>query len=230
MENRYTIMFEGEILSGADRDTVKRNLSQLLKADSEQMEKMFSGNPVVIKRNVDAVTTEKYRAAFEKAGALCVFKPDGESEENSSGNLMIEEDAAATEDSPSEPPTSAVRPVMEVKTHFTHTAYGGDMIVTNIETVPGKAIVEHFGLVSGSTIRAKHIGRDFMAGLKNLVGGELKGYTELLQESRREAMERMVGQADQLGANAIVNVRFSTSSVAQGAAELYAYGTAVRVD
>jgi len=104
------------------------------------------------------------------------------------------------------------------------------MIITNIETVPGKTIVEHFGLVSGSTIRAKHVGRDLMAGLKNLVGGELKGYTQLLHESRQQALDRMIEQARQLGANAIVNVRFSTSSVAQGAAELYAYGTAVRVE
>ena len=104
------------------------------------------------------------------------------------------------------------------------------MIITNIETVPGKSIREHFGLVSGSTIRAKHIGRDFMAGLKNIVGGELKGYTQLLQESRQQAVERMVEEARLMGANAIVNVRFSTSSVAQGAAELYAYGTAVRVE
>ncbi len=106
----------------------------------------------------------------------------------------------------------------------------GQILLTNIETVPGAAIVEHFGLVSGSTIRAKHIGRDFMAGLKNIVGGELKGYTELLQESRNQAIERMMEQARRLGANAIVNVRFSTSSVAQGAAELYAYGTAVRIE
>ena len=104
------------------------------------------------------------------------------------------------------------------------------MIITNIETIPGKTVQEHFGLVSGSTIRAKHIGRDFMAGLKNLVGGELKGYTQLLQESRQQAMDRMVEEARQIGANAIVNVRFSTSSVAQGAAELYAYGTAVRAE
>lgn len=104
------------------------------------------------------------------------------------------------------------------------------MIITNIETVPGKNIVEHFGLVSGSTIRAKHVGRDIMASLKNLVGGELKGYTQLLQESRQQALDRMVDQARQLGANAIINVRFSTSSVAQGAAELYAYGTAVHVE
>ena len=104
------------------------------------------------------------------------------------------------------------------------------MIITNIETVPGKNIVEHFGLVSGSTIRAKHLGRDIMASLKNLVGGELKGYTQLLQESRQQALDRMVDQARQLGANAVINVRFSTSSVAQGAAELYAYGTAVRIE
>ena len=104
------------------------------------------------------------------------------------------------------------------------------MIITNIETVPGKTIVEHFGLVSGSTIRAKHVGRDIMASLKNLVGGELKAYTQLLNESRQHAVDRMIEQSRQLGANAIINVRFSTSSVAQGAAELYAYGTAVRIE
>ena len=104
------------------------------------------------------------------------------------------------------------------------------MILTNVETVPGKEIVEHYGLVAGSTIRAKHVGRDFMASLKNIVGGELKGYTQLMQESRQQAVDRMIEQAQQLGANAIVNIRFSTSSVAQGAAELYAYGTAVKVE
>ena len=103
------------------------------------------------------------------------------------------------------------------------------MILTNIETVPGRQIMEQFGLVQGSTIRAKHFGRDFAAGLKNIVGGELKGYTELLQESRAEATSRMVEQARALGANAVVNVRFTTSSVAQGASEILAYGTAVRV-
>lgn len=99
-----------------------------------------------------------------------------------------------------------------------------------MESVPGKKIVGHFGLVTGSTIRAKHIGRDIMAGFKNIFGGELKGYTELLHESRQEAIERMTQQAQSLGANAIINIRFATSSVAQGAAELFAYGTAVRVD
>lgn len=104
------------------------------------------------------------------------------------------------------------------------------MILTNVETVPGKQIVEHMGIVQGSTVRAKHVGRDFMASLKNLVGGELKGYTELLQDSREEAMQRMSEQASQMGANAVVNIRFATSSVAQGAAELFVYGTAVRVE
>lgn len=104
------------------------------------------------------------------------------------------------------------------------------MILTNVENVPGRKIVEHYGLVSGSTVRSKHFGRDLMAGLKNIVGGELKGYTELLEESRKEAVDRMVKVAKAMGANAIVNVRFSTSSVAAGAAELYAYGTAVRLE
>ena len=104
------------------------------------------------------------------------------------------------------------------------------MIITNIEAIPGKNIVEHYGLVQGSTIRAKHIGRDMMAGLKNVFGGELRGYTELLMESRKESVDRMIEQAQVLGANAIINVRFSTSSVAQGAAEILAYGTAVKVD
>ena len=103
------------------------------------------------------------------------------------------------------------------------------MLITNIEYIPNREITEHFGVVSGSTVRAKHMGRDMMAGLKNIFGGELKGYTELLTESREEAIERMIAQAESLGANAIINVRFSTSSVAAGAAELYVYGTAVRI-
>lgn len=104
------------------------------------------------------------------------------------------------------------------------------MIVTNIETVPGKTIQKHLGIVNGNTVRAKHAGRDIMAGFKNLFGGELKGYTELLQESREEALQRMIEQAESIGANAVVNVRFSTSSIAAGAAELFAYGTAVVVE
>ncbi|MEL6200382.1 MAG: YbjQ family protein [Pseudomonadota bacterium] len=103
------------------------------------------------------------------------------------------------------------------------------MILSNTETVPGKKITEFYGVVTGNTVRAKHVGRDIMAGLKNIVGGELKGYTELLQDSRREATERMIEQATAMGANAVVNVRFATSSITQGASELFAYGTAVRV-
>jgi len=104
------------------------------------------------------------------------------------------------------------------------------MLVTNIEYLPNKQIVEHFGVVSGSSVRAKHVGRDIAASFKNIFGGELKGYTELLSESRDEAMERMIAQAKSMGANAILNIRFSTSSVAAGAAELYVYGTAVRAE
>lgn len=103
------------------------------------------------------------------------------------------------------------------------------MIITTLESVPGKKIEEHYGVVTGSTVRAKHAGRDIMAGFKNVFGGELKGYTELLEESRQEAINRMVEQAKQSGANAIVNVRLATSSVAVGAAEVFAYGTAVKV-
>lgn len=105
-----------------------------------------------------------------------------------------------------------------------------ETIVTNVETVPGKKIVKHLGMVSGNTVRSKHAGRDIMAGFKNIFGGELKGYTELLSESREEATSRMLEQATAIGANAVVNVRFSTSSVAAGASELFVYGTAVVVE
>jgi uncharacterized protein YbjQ (UPF0145 family) len=101
------------------------------------------------------------------------------------------------------------------------------MIVVNTESVAGFQIREVKGIVQGNTVRAKHAGRDIAAGFKNLVGGELRGYTELLTESRRQALERMLAQANQLGANAVVNVRFTTSAVTAGAAEMYAYGTAV---
>ena len=106
---------------------------------------------------------------------------------------------------------------------------GTSITISNTETIPGKQIVEFYGVVTGNTVRAKHIGRDIMAGLKNIVGGELVGYTELLQDSRKEATERMIEQARSMGANAVVNVRFATSSISQGATELFAYGTAVRV-
>lgn len=101
------------------------------------------------------------------------------------------------------------------------------MLLSNLELVPGRRVLKHFGLVQGSTVRAKHVGKDLFAGLKNIVGGELKAYTELLQESREEATQRMVQQAEAAGANAILNVRYATSSITAGAAEIFAYGTAV---
>ena len=101
--------------------------------------------------------------------------------------------------------------------------------MSNTETIPGMSITQSFGVVTGSTVRAKHIGKDILAGFKNIVGGELKSYTELLMEARNEALGRMMGDAMARGANAVVNVRFATSSVAGGAAELFAYGTVVTV-
>ena len=104
------------------------------------------------------------------------------------------------------------------------------MQLSNLESIPGKRVVKHYGLVQGSSVRAKHVGKDIVAALKNLFGGELDSYTELLHEAREEALERMQDAARDLGANAVLNVRFSTSSVMQGAAEIYVYGTAVFVE
>ena len=103
------------------------------------------------------------------------------------------------------------------------------ILLTTIDYIPGREIIEHYGLVAGNTIRAKHVGTDILAGIKNIFDGELAGYTELMQESREEATERMIQEARRKGANAIINIRFSTSSIAQGAAEIYVYGTAVRI-
>ena len=102
-------------------------------------------------------------------------------------------------------------------------------MISNIEIIPNKRVVRHLGLVQGSTVRAKHAGRDIMASFKNIFGGELAGYTELLQESREEAVARMSEQAKAIGANAVINVRFSTSAITAGASEILAYGTAVEV-
>ena len=104
------------------------------------------------------------------------------------------------------------------------------MLVSNLELVPGRRIVAHYGIVQGSTVRAKHVGKDIFAGLKNIVGGELKGYTELMQEAREEAVERMTREAKSVGANAVLNVRFATTSITMGAAEILAYGSAVRLE
>lgn len=103
------------------------------------------------------------------------------------------------------------------------------MLLSNIEIIPDREVTQHLGIVQGSTVRAKHAGRDIMASVKNVFGGELKGYTELLEDSRKEALDRMTEQARQLGANAVINIRFSTSTIAAGASEILAYGTAVVV-
>jgi uncharacterized protein YbjQ (UPF0145 family) len=104
------------------------------------------------------------------------------------------------------------------------------MIMSTTETIEGKKIVKHLGLVKGNTIRARHIGRDIMAGLRNVVGGEITDYTKMMAESREQALDRMIEDAQNLGANAIVSVKFATSMVMQSASEILAYGTAVVVE
>ncbi len=104
------------------------------------------------------------------------------------------------------------------------------MIVVNTESIDGKRVVRTLGLVRGNTIRARHLGRDITALLRNIVGGEISEYTKLFAESREQAIDRMVEEAESLGANAVVNVRFTTSMVMTAAAELMAYGTAVVVE
>ena len=104
------------------------------------------------------------------------------------------------------------------------------MILATTETITGTRIVKSFGLVRGNTIRARHVGRDIVALLKNLVGGEIHEYTKLMAESREQALDRMQAEAEKLGANAVVGVRLTTSMLMGGAAELLAYGTAVQVE
>ena len=104
------------------------------------------------------------------------------------------------------------------------------MIVITASQIAGREIVDTLGMVKGNTIRAKHIGKDIVAGLRSIVGGEIKEYTEALNEAREEAIKRMVGEAEELNADAIVDVRFTTSQVMAGAAELLVYGTAVKLD
>lgn len=103
------------------------------------------------------------------------------------------------------------------------------MLLSTTDTIEGKTITKHLGLVRGNTIRARHLGTDILAGLRNLVGGEIAEYTKLLGESREQAIDRMIEEAQKLGANAIVGIRFSTSEVMTHAAEILAYGTAVVV-
>lgn len=104
------------------------------------------------------------------------------------------------------------------------------MITSNLELIPGKRVIAHLGIVQGSTVRAKHVGKDIFASLKNIVGGELRSYTELMQEARTEATDRMIREAESVGANAVLNVRFATTSIAVGAAEILAYGSAVKIE
>jgi len=104
------------------------------------------------------------------------------------------------------------------------------MILVNTDEVPGKKITKVYGLVRGNTIRARHIGRDIKAALRNLVGGEITDYTKMMAESREQALDRMIEEAEGLGANAIINVRFTTSMIMQSASEILAYGTAVQIE
>ncbi|MBN1973940.1 MAG: YbjQ family protein [Sedimentisphaerales bacterium] len=104
------------------------------------------------------------------------------------------------------------------------------MLLATTETITGRKIVRQLGLVRGNTIRARHVGRDIMAGLRNFVGGEVKEYTKLMAESREQALDRMAEEAKTLGANAIVGIRFSTSEIMSGAAEILVYGTAVIIE
>ena len=103
------------------------------------------------------------------------------------------------------------------------------MIIVTTDFVPGQEVIEALGVVRGSTIRAKHLGKDILAGLRSIVGGEVKEYTEMLMEARNESMRRLEAQADAVGADAVINLRFVTSQVMTGAAELLAYGTAVKL-
>jgi len=104
-----------------------------------------------------------------------------------------------------------------------------EMIITTTDEIPGKKVVQILGIAKGNTVRARHVGRDVMAGFKNIVGGEIKSYTDMISFSREEAYNRMVNAATELGADAVINVRFMTSMVMQGAAEMLAYGTAVKL-
>ena len=104
-----------------------------------------------------------------------------------------------------------------------------EIITTTTDSVPGKKVIKILGVVKGNTIRARHVGRDVMAGFKNLIGGEIKSYTQMTSQARDEAFNRMVNQAVELKADAIINIRYATSMVMTGAAEMLAYGTAVKL-
>lgn len=105
-----------------------------------------------------------------------------------------------------------------------------DFLITNTDFITGKKIVEVMDVARGSTVRARNIGRDIFAGLKNLVGGEISEYTNLMSDAREQAISRMIADAERMGANAVINVRFTTAMVMQGCSEILAYGTAVKVE
>jgi hypothetical protein len=160
MSDRYHVVFEGEVVSGKHVEAVKKELMRMLKVDEQGVDRLFAGRSVIVRKNVDAGTAEKYQDAFYAAGAICKLQAaDGEGSE-SDGGQQGENDGNAGR-----------RPAISSAAKTVATAVRNGVILTNIETVPGKEIVEHFGLVSGSTIRAKHVGRDIMAGFKNHVGG-----------------------------------------------------------
>jgi len=107
---------------------------------------------------------------------------------------------------------------------------GKEMILATLDSIPEKKVIKTLGMVRGSCVKAKHIGKDIIAVLKNIVGGELKGYEELMNEAREAALERLVKEAEKMGANAIIGIRFATSSIMSGASEILAYGTAVIIE
>ncbi len=262
-DKKYNLIFEGKTAEGQQRGRVAKNLMALLKTDEKGVKRLFSGEPAIIKKNLDSDKAKKYKEAMNTAGALCRI------EEIGGTTAPPPPPAIKNKKGPSDPeaadPAESGKPEMILCPHCNYRQKNadrcimcggsiteiieaapqiqpmknhrpiqrlpkaGEILLTNIESIPGREIVEHFGLVSGNTVRARHMGKDIMAGLKNLLGGELKEYTILLQESQEQAIERMKEQARQLGANAVINVRFSTSSVTQGAAELCAYGTAIRI-
>ncbi|MDQ6963185.1 MAG: YbjQ family protein [Mariprofundaceae bacterium] len=178
--------------------------------------------------------TRQHRRKKEKKKLKIISTPEEESTQQTKKSIEPHQEAIQQKEHDSIKQQNNTTTIEHTKAssgigHYAIQHQGGmfHMILSNLESILGKRVNRHLGVVNGSTVRAKHIGRDLMAGFKNIIGGELRGYTELLQESREKAIQRMSEQAKSIGANAVLNIRFSTSSVAQGAAELYVYGTTV---
>jgi len=166
MAEKFNVVFNGKTEPNQDIEDVKQRLATVLKLDPPGIARLFGGSAVTIKKNVDAATAEKYNQAFKGSGAVCIIEPVGVVTQPTSGPKAGTGSPPQTQPSP-----SGAAPHAPFKKSF----HGGKMIITNIETVPGRTISEHFGLVSGSTIRAKPVCREIMASLNNLGGGELKG-------------------------------------------------------